>query len=453
MDRTRRFFAAVFGLLLIWSLPGRLTAQVAGGTLSGTITDPSGAVVPKAQIAIKNLSTGITRAVTTNSDGFYAAPNLLPGEYTLSCTAPGFSGATGHTTITVGAEKVSDFQLGVGQPQQNVVVQSEAVGVQFATSDLGGVVGATTVEELPLNGRSWTDLAALEPGISGVETQPAFTDPARGNRGFGSQLVIAGARPQNSNYRLDGISLNDYSNGGPGSVLGGSLGVDAVLEFSVLTTNAPAEYGRTAGGVVNATTKSGTNAFQGTAYEFLRNSALDAKNFFDVGTIPPFERNQFGGSIGGPIIRDQTFFFADYEGIRQAKGITTVDTVPSPAARTGNLSTGKVVVDPSVQKYLGLYPLPNGPLLQGGDTDIYTFAAQQIVNENFFTGRLDHRFSDEDSLFRTYLFDKAPFLTPDTLNDIQNGSLTERQAMVLEETHIFTPSFVNSLRVGFNKDL
>jgi hypothetical protein len=157
----------------------------------------------------------------------------------------------------------------------------------------------------------------------------------RGNRGFGQQLTISGARPQQNNYRLDGASINDYANGAPGSVMGGNLGVDAIQEFSVLTSNYSAEYGKTSGGVVNAVTRSGTNGLHGSVYEFLRNSALDARNFFDPGQIPPFKRNQFGGSIGGPIIKNRTFFFADYEGIRQSKGITAVTTVPSLLARSG----------------------------------------------------------------------------------------------------------------------
>jgi hypothetical protein len=194
--------------------------------------------------------------------------------------------------------------------------------VQLTSSDIGATVNATTVRELPLNGRSWTDLAALQPGVDTIQTQPSFALGAdRGNRGFGQQLTISGARPQQNNYRLDGVSLNDYANGAPGSVLGGNLGVDAIQEFSVLTSNYSAEYGKTSGGVVNAVTRSGTNVFHGSGYEFLRNSALDAANFFEnAGGIPksPFKRNQFGGSMGGPIIKNRTFFFADYEGIRQS---------------------------------------------------------------------------------------------------------------------------------------
>ena len=318
---------ATFGILL----PTSVHAQVAGATLTGTITDPAGRVIPQAQIVIKNEATGVTTKVATNSEGFYTAGNLLPAEYEVSVSAPGFN--TEERTgivLTVGGQQVFDLKLKVGSSKISVEVTTEAPAIELTSSDIGAVVNATTVRELPLNGRSWTDLATLQPGVNAIQTQPNFSAGTdRGNRGFGQQLTISGARPQQNNYRLDGISLNDYSNGAPGSVLGGSLGVDAIQEFSVLTSNYSAEYGKTSGGVVNAITRSGANRFHGSGYEFVRNSALDARNFFDdPGNIPPFTRNQFGGTIGGPIFRDKTFFFADYEGIRQNKGITTVTTVP-----------------------------------------------------------------------------------------------------------------------------
>jgi len=335
-----------------------IRAQVAGGTLSGTITDPSGRLVAQAEVVIKNVATGVDRTVKTNIDGFYTAVNLLPGEYEVTITASGFNTERkGGISMTVGAQQTFDVALHVGTVSHTVQVTTDAPAVQVSSSEISATVNATTVRELPLNGRSWTDLAALQPGVDTIQTQPSFaTGSDRGNRGFGQQLTISGARPQQNNYRLDGVSLNDYANGAPGSVLGGNLGVDAIQEFSVLTSNYSAEYGKTSGGVVNAVTRSGTNSFHGSAYEFLRNSALDARNFFEDPTLPkaPFKRNQFGGSIGGPILKNRTFFFADYEGVRQSKGIPNIDFVPSPAARAGNLQSGTVTVDPAVQKYLAL---------------------------------------------------------------------------------------------------
>jgi Carboxypeptidase regulatory-like domain/TonB-dependent Receptor Plug Domain/TonB dependent receptor len=483
---SRRFFARASSafltsilLMVVIIFPAALHAQVAGGTLSGTITDPTGRAVPQAQILIKNVATGVDRTVTTNTDGFYTAVNLLPGEYQLRITATGFNTEikTG-ITMNVGAQQTFDLVLKVGTVANTVQVTTEAPAVQVTSSEISATVNATTVRELPLNGRSWTDLAALQPGVDTIQTQPSFsTGSDRGNRGFGQQLTISGARPQQNNYRLDGVSLNDYANGAPGSVLGGNLGVDAIQEFSVLTSNYSAEYGKTSGGVVNATTRSGTNSFHGSAYEFLRNSALDAANFFEnAGGIPksPFKRNQFGGAIGGPIVKNHTFFFADFEGIRQSKGIANHNFVPSLAARSGLMCSNPAGSDPSnpcittqlqpgpntdangidlnSKAYFALYPLPNGPIQGNGDSALFTFSGQQVINENFITTRVDHKFSDKDSLFGTYLFDRTPYNSPDSFGNVGLNTLSSRQIVAAEETHSFTPSFVNAVRFGYNHE-
>jgi hypothetical protein len=447
--------SVAIALLLTNATPSR--AQVAGATLTGTITDSSGGQVPNAQIVIKDVSTGVERTVTTNKDGFYIAANLLPAEYQVTVSVPGFNTEIKNgIKLNVGMEQEFNLVLQVGTVTHRVEVTAEAPAVQLSTSDISATVQATTVRELPLNGRSWTDLAALQPGVDTIQTQPSFSSGAdRGNRGFGQQLTISGARPQQNNYRLDGVSLNDYANGAPGSVLGGSLGVDAIQEFSVLTSNYSAEYGKTSGGVINAITRSGTAAFHGSAYEFLRNSALDARNFFDGPQIPSFKRNQFGGSIGGPIIKERTFFFFDYEGIRQSKGITAVTTVPSLDARNGMIhdSDGNpitVTIDPNIEKALAFYHLPNGPITDNPDLAQYRFSGQQVVNENFYTTRLDHKISEKDSMSGTYLFDKTPYTSPDGVNAVLLTTKSSRQIAVLEETHIFKPSFANSARFGYN---
>jgi hypothetical protein len=456
----------------IHAVPAHVYAQVTGGTISGTVTDSAGKVLPNVHISITNVATEVGREVTTNEEGFYSAPNLLPGTYEMKFSAPGFkTEAQRGITLTVAASVSLDQTLRVGSITETILVQSEVPAVQTSSSDISAVVNATTVRELPLNGRSWTDLAQLQAGVSAIHTQPDFSAGTdRGNRGFGQQLTISGARPQQNNYRLDGVSLNDYANGAPGSVLGGSLGVDAIQEFSVITSNYSAEYGKTSGGVVNAITRSGTNKIHGSAYEFIRNSKLDAKNYFDVGNIPPFKRNQFGGTIGGPIQKDGTFFFADFEGIRQGLGITTVATVPSDMARIGTLQNVdantcaadggvfnngicQVTVDASAAKYLAFYPqAPSSAQVAGSDTAQFTFAGQQIVNENFFTTRIDHNFSDKDSLFGTYMYDKTPYSSPDGLNNVEFETLTARQFVSIEETHIFSPSFANSIRIGGNHE-
>jgi hypothetical protein len=474
--------STLFRRALRWALTSFLPMLIVGllttprtfaqaAQISGLITDPSGARLPNANVTVANRDTGISRSVDSNTDGFYSVPLLQPGNYMITAKSAGFATQI-HTGITleVGAQQVLNLILQVGQLTQTVEVNTEAPTVELTSSTLSAEVNAATVRELPLNGRSWTDLAKLQPGVNTIQTQQAFSAGGdRGNRGFGAQVSISGARPQFNNYRLDGVSLNDYANGAPGSVLGGNLGVDAIQEFSVLTSNVSAAYGKTAGGVVNAISRSGTNKFHGNIYEFLRNSALDARNFFDLGKIPPFKRNQFGGSAGKAIRKDRTFIFGDYEAIRQSKGITNTSTVPSPGARAGTLHydpTGnppidcvvtilgacKASVDPSAAKYLSFYPLPNQPLQGNADLGIFSFASQQIVNEDFLSIHVNHKLSATDSLSGTYVYDNTAYQSPDALDVVLLGSRTKRQIAILEENHIFSPNMVNSARFGFNRD-
>jgi hypothetical protein len=452
-------------------------AQVVGGTILGTVTDRSGAVVPQASILISNPANGFTRSVTTDPVGFYTAPNLLPGTYEVTISAAGFAESVrSGITLTVGKQLVLNFTLNVGQVAEIVHVTTEAPNIDLASSEIGAVVDSTTIRELPLNGRSWTDLAALQPGVLAVDTQSPFNAGSnRGNRGFEDEVAINGARPQQNNNRLDGISIEDFANGGSGSVLGGNLGVDSIEEFSVLTSNVSAEYGRTSGGVINAVTRSGTNQFHGSAYEFLRNSALDAANFFDnAGAIqkPPFKRNQFGASAGGPIRKDKLFIFGDYEGVRQSKGIANPVNVPSDAARNGLLifpgatvdptifpsdcaPTGttdqcQVTVDASVQKYLPFWPHATSTA-PGANVGSFTFAGRQVVNENFFTIRVDDKISGKDSLAATYLRDVTPYEAPDGLDAVLINSATRRQIATLEETRVFSAQLVNAFRLGYSR--
>src|SRR5487761_77732 len=451
------YFSILVVLAFALFTPTLLHAQVAGATLSGSVTDASGAVIPRAKVSIKNVATGVVRSAAADQAGFYSAPNLLPGTYDITASAPGFNTEvqTG-ITLTVGSQQVLNMTLQVGKVSQTIQVSSQAPAVQLSSSAISEVVNSTTVRQLPLNGRSWVDLANLQPGVAAVETQPAFTHGAdRGNRGYGAQISIAGGKLEQNNYRLDGISHNDYANGGPRSVLGVSLGVDAIQEFSVITSNYSAAYGRTSGGVINAITRSGTNQFHGSAYEFIRNSSLDARNFFDYLPAPqrnpPFRRNQFGVSGGGPIRKDKTFIFADYEGIRQFKGVAAQVTVPTAAARAGILSTGTVTVDPAAAQYLPFWSLPNLPVAPGSDTGEFAFTSNQTLSENFFTTRIDDRISEKDNLSGTYFYDDSPFTLPDSIDAVLLGHHTNRQLVALEESHIVSPTFVNTLRAGYNR--
>jgi hypothetical protein len=438
-----------------------LSGQVTGGTLSGTITDSTGAVVPNVKIGVLNLATGVTREAVTDRAGLYVVPNLVPGNYQITSSAPGFkTEVRSGIVILVGAQQELNVLLTPGQVSETVEVVGAGTAIQLASSDLSSEVDARTVRELPLNGRDWTQLATLQPGVASLGSlQPGIgggSGSARGNRGFGTQLTITGGRPLQNNYRIDGISVNDYGNSSPGNVLGAALGTDAIQEFSVLTGNYSSEYGRTSGGVVNAITRSGSNQLHGSVYEFLRNSALDARNYFDSTKIPPFKRNQFGADAGGPIVKDKSFFFVNYEGLRQSLGVTNVDTVPSLDARNGILhnadgTTTNVVVDPKIKAALPLWAPPNGALLGTGNTGIYSFTAQQQVTANFVTSRFDHHFSDKDSIYGTYQWERSLATLPDSLNVVLTSQMTSNQHVTIEENHTFSPQLINTVRVGFNR--
>lgn len=474
MHVSRRFWVAI--VLCPVVLFGSLSAfaQTEAAAISGRVSDPQGLAVTGAKISAINTGTNVTTSTQTNGAGFYNLPSLIPGAYRVIVDKEGFAQIIKpDVQLHVQDNAGINFSLQVGSITQSVTVEGGAPTVQLATSSISAVVNSTTVRELPLNGRDWTQLATLQPGVTAVTTQaPTGTNAPRGNRGFGNQLTISGTRPQLNNYRLDGVSIVDYANGAPGSVLGVALGVDAIAEFSVVTANYSAEYGRTSGGVINAITKSGTNGFHGDAYEFIRNSALDARNFFDRASIPPFRRNQFGGSVGGPIQKDKTFFFADYEGLRQFLGVTKVDNVPSQDARNGIIhntdgttctigvvspgcalknSAGTVGVDPLVKPYLAFWPVPNGGLIGTGNTGQLFIATNDVSREDFVTARIDRKFSEKDSVSGTWFYDSGKDDSPDALNNVFNHNSAVRTMVGVEETHVFSPSLVNSLRGGFNR--
>jgi hypothetical protein len=417
----------------------QVQAQLRDRTLSGRVTSPSGAPVPNARLVLKNTRSSDIRSVTVNSDGAYLVAKLSPGTYEITASAQGFADV--HTTVAISAD---------GKPVVNLVMQpggaAEAGKGKVGSSTVKGDV-TTSVSELPLNGRSASDVAALEPGVATARTQAS----GQAQRGFGTEMTISGGRPRQNDSRLDGISVNDYSNGPPGSALGVNLGVDAVEQFSVLTSNYPAQHGRSSGGIIGASTRSGTSEFHGSVYEFFRNSVLDARNFFDT-KKPPFRRNQFGASLGGPILKDRTFIFGDYEGLRSSLGVTQVDTVPSAAARAGNLSTGQIKVDPTVISFVNaFYPLPSGALLGAGDTGIFTFSGQQVTPENYFTTKVDHKVSEPDTVSGTYMFDAGTVRQPDELNDKRTGYDSRRQVFSVNETHTFSSRFLSSFRFGINR--
>ncbi|HEU5340361.1 TonB-dependent receptor [Edaphobacter sp.] len=440
-------------------------AQVSTGTIAGDVTDSTGAAVSNATVLVTNTATGVVTQTVTGSSGLYNAPNLQPGPYIVSISAPGFSQQiVRNIELTVGAQNETNFVLKVGAASEKIVVTSAPPQIDMVTSTTMPVVNQKTIVDLPLNGRDWTQLASLQPGVAAVRTQPAVAvTNQRANRGVGNQLTVGGARPQQNNYRVDGISINDYSNGGPGGVIGSNLGVDAIQEFSVVTSNASADYGKTAGGIINAVTRSGTNRLHGSAYEFFRNSALDARNEFDApGKIAEFRRNQFGVSAGGPIIKDHTFLFGDYEGLRQYQGANTSSLVPNADARSGLLcqssggnpcaSKKQFAVNSAVAPYFTFYPSPNSGTLNSPTSDVGAFLFNDpfTSHENYFTIRVDHKISDSDSLNGTYFYDNGNLTSPDPFNVRITGNIARRKLATIGESHVFSANLLNSIKIGYS---
>jgi len=448
-----------FSLILLSRAPAAW-AQLAGATLSGEVSDRSGAIIASASVTIRNTATDEVRNVTTNERGLYNAPSLQPGIYSVTVSAPGFATHLERDLqLTVGAIRKLDVSLTVGTTAEHVDVQAGAADVETDTSVVSATVEQQSIVDLPLNGRDWTQLAVLQPGVVSVRAQePTTGNSNRGVRGFGNQLASNGHSPYENTYRVDGINENDYSNGAPGSVIGANLGVDAIQEFNVVTTSYTAEYGRTSGSVINAVTRSGANDLHGSAFVFDRDKIFDARNFFDAPQIPPFHRVQFGGAAGGPIRKNRTFIFAAYEGVRQSQSVNFNSVVPSPDARTGQLHRADgtpvtITVDPNVVPYLGLYPLPNFGLNAGsfGDTGNYVTTGLSNVTENFVTTRFDHTLSKNDTLSGTYLYDNGPQTVPDSLGNTLSRLNAGRQLVSITERHIFSSKLLNVVRLGYNR--
>src|SRR5467141_2866479 len=480
-----------------------LRAQVSGATLSGTITDAQGGAVVGAKISAKNGATSVTTESTTNSSGAFSIVNLIPANYDVSITAPGFRTATSKVTLIVGGQQALNLALTVGEVSQTVEVTGAAPVVETTNATLSGEVMGAQIVALPLNGRDWVQLAALQPGVAEVRPHEEVDAPGGSTRGLGIQMTVNGARPQQNVYRLNGVIVNDYSNAGPGNVLGGNAGVDAIQEFSVLTSNYSAEYGYTSGGVINAITKSGTNSFHGSVYEFIRNSALDSKDRFENPSPSNatgvkkggFTRNQFGASAGWKVLKDKAFLFGDYEGLRQVKAvpqqgatltknarlgdINIIDvngnSVPLPArATTGgpfgdgcpfanmtNRDPGKAAVcvdntifnliEPAGTPAGRLSLLPNGPDLFPGNSGQFFSDGGQRASDNYSTVRGDLRISDKDSLSGSWYRDTSTWIRPDLFNTRLSGFQVPHSAYTLEETHIISSAMVNTVRVGLNE--
>ena len=341
------------GLALIVMLGGAATAQAQSrGTIPGTATDGTGGVLPGVTVVITNVDTGVARTLTTDEGGRYVAPDLAPGPYSVKATLEGFTTVLrSGINLTVGQDAVVNLGLKIGQMSDEVTVVAEARTVETKSASTGGLISTAQIEGLPLNGRSFVELANLTPGVQLTQSGGQST-----STGFGAKLSVNGSRYTANLFTLDGTNLNDeYSQAGSAS--GNVLGVEAVREFQVLTNSFSAEFGHHTGGIINAATKSGTNALHGSLFEFHRDDSLDTKNYFDA-EKPPFDRNQFGFSLGGPIMRNKTFFFANYEGLHERLGATHLFTVPTESVRNGPVAA-------SIRPWLLSYPLPNDGVFFG----------------------------------------------------------------------------------------
>ena len=325
LGRLKIFYWALAALLGVGIFVPRLMAQADKGVISGTVTDTSGAVVVGANIQVTDVGTGVTYSAVTDSQGSYLVPELLVGNYQVEATKSGFQKMV-HSgiTLTVGVHLLVDFKLPVGQTTEVVTVTGEVSQVDSTTATVSSLVAPKQMEELPLNGRNFEQLLSLAAGVQSISQNGGGGGVSSTFYGAESNYSVSGSRPVGQAFLLDNTDITNFWQHGTGSsVTGNSLGMDAIQEFSVLTNTYSAEYGGT-GAAVNAVTKSGTNALHGTAFDYLRNSKLDAKNYFDVANlpIPPFRRNQFGGALGGPVKKDKLFFFFNYEGLRSSQGIT-----------------------------------------------------------------------------------------------------------------------------------
>ncbi len=420
-------------------------AQISA-SIKGIITDPSGAPVPSATVKTKNVETGAIRSGITDDAGRYLVLSLPVGEYELRVTKPGFQDAIrSGIHLVVGGEATVDLRLQVGGVKSEITVTGDAPMVSTTTADISGLVGEQATKELPLNGRSYDLLLPLNPGIVN------FTSQKTGGTGISNSttannFAVSGNRPQQNLFLLNGVEYTGAAenNMQPGGTSGMLLGVDAVREFNVLRDSYSAEFGKRPGGQVMIVTQSGSNQWHAAVFEFLRNNALDAPNFFDQGSAPPFQRNQFGASLGGPILKDKTFLFSNYEGFRQNLHQTSVAFVPSAASRTA--------AAPSVQPLLNLWPTP-APGAQDFNGISQVFSSPlQTIREDFGTIRLDHIFSEKDSLAAIYTIDDGDDLTATPLNPYSSDILTLRaQVLSLEETHIFSPAVLNTARFGFSR--
>jgi carboxypeptidase family protein/TonB-dependent receptor-like protein len=443
----------VFAIFVIFVLSVTVArAQDTTGTILGTITDASGGVLPGVSVTVKNTDTSQSRTIVTDDGGRYRVPLLAPGHYEVTAQISGFQTMVrSGITVTVGQQAVVDARLSLGNVSESITVEGAAPLVETTTGTISNVVTEAQLGSMPLNGRDITQLVLLQPGV--VMSRSSVQGS---NVGQGTKMSVAGSRPSQNMFTLDGTAYNDALNNTPASANGVMTGVETIKEFRVVTNAMSAEYGRAGGGVFNVVTKSGTNEFTGSAFEFFRDDKLDGKNYFDD-EKPDFRRNQFGGSFGGPILKNRTFFFGSYEGLREHKGITQVATVLDNDARRGILpGQAPIAIPAAIVPYLSLYPVGNGPLIRtaaGAPTGLaeYTGVMNRKSDQDFGMVRLDQTFNANSSIFGRYLYDDSIQDEPVNYPEWPNVVANTKHLLTVEHRQLFTSALINELRGGFNR--
>ncbi|HEV2915824.1 MAG TPA: TonB-dependent receptor [Pyrinomonadaceae bacterium] len=421
-------------------------AQATTSTITGEIKDANGATVAGAEVTARHIETGLARTTTSTDDGRFVFPGLPVGVYEITAEHSGFQKLVHRdVNLTVGETLSIDLTMVVATVSAEVEVTGGEVLVNTQTQELSYLVNERAIKELPLNGRNYTDLAVLQPGVIPFPHRDGGSAVAHG-----LGMSINGQDPRSNVYLLDGTTQNDFTNGPAGSAAGTALGLETIREFRVETNAYSAEYGRNSGGQVNIVSKSGTNNYQGSLYYFHRNDNLDARNFFDQARKPEFKRNQFGASFGGPIRRDKVFFFFGYEGLRENLGRTISTVVPDLNARRGILPSGAVTVSPAVRPYLDAFPLPNGAGLGGGLAQ-YSFGFNQGLNQNFTQFRLDYNRSERAQFFGRYTFDDADQILPTDFPQFPRSFLSRNQFFTGEYRQASGPRTINTFRIGFSR--
>ena len=421
-------------------------------TLAGRVLDTSGASIPGVTVTARQTDRGIERVTITGADGRFVLPGLAVGAYDVRAELAGFKTVLRPAvTLTVGDAVALDFTMEVGALAETVSVIAEASPINTRTGELSYLVDERAIEQLPLNGRNFTDLAFLQPGVTPYPNRDGGSVVAHG-----LGMSVNGQDPRANVYLLDGTLLNDMTNGPAGSAAGTALGTETVREFRVETNAYGAEFGRMSGGQINVITKSGANAVSGSAYEFHRNDAFDAKNYFDVGDKPAFTRNQFGATVGGPVRRDRLFYFAGYEGLRENLGRTITSAVPDANARLGLLpdpSTGQLLnvgVNAAVAPYVNAYPVANGESL-GDGTALHSFQFDQRIDQDFFQGRIDANLSPASQFFARYTLDDADQRLPLDYPQFPRTFVSRNQYLTAEMKQTYTANLLGTVRYGYSR--